>query len=105
MESLGKLVFSLGLGAVNLMLRGYAISVLWGWFVVPKFGLPPLTVMQGYGLGLVTGLFIEPFSGVYASQQMGKEFEGASKTFMLFFCSAFASVWALLFGWIVKHFV
>lgn len=32
---------------------GYTLSVLWGWFVVPAFGLPALSVAQAYGLTLV----------------------------------------------------
>ena len=33
--------------------RGYAISVLWGWFVAPLFHLPTLTIASAYGLALV----------------------------------------------------
>lgn len=32
---------------------GLTLSVLWGWFVVPVFGLPALGVAQAYGLALV----------------------------------------------------
>ena len=31
---------------------GLALSVLWGWFVVPLFGLPPIALWQAYGLTL-----------------------------------------------------
>lgn len=30
-------IFSLTIGT---LLHGYVLSVLWGWFLVPKFGLP-----------------------------------------------------------------
>lgn len=32
---------------------GLGLSVLWGWFVAPLFGLPALTIGQAYGLALV----------------------------------------------------
>lgn len=32
---------------------GLTLSVLWGWFAVPLFGLPVLTVWQAYGLALI----------------------------------------------------
>lgn len=33
---------------------GWATSVLWGWFMVPKLGLPPITAAHGAGLVLLT---------------------------------------------------
>jgi hypothetical protein len=30
----------------------WAASILWGWFIVPTFGLPPLTVLQMWGIFL-----------------------------------------------------
>ncbi len=35
--------------------RGYAISLLWGWFVAPTFGLSPLSIHAAIGLMLVMG--------------------------------------------------
>lgn len=32
---------------------GLTLSVLWGWFAVPLFGLPALTIWQAYGLALI----------------------------------------------------
>lgn len=32
---------------------GLSLSVLWGWFAAPLFGLPLLTIWQAYGLVLV----------------------------------------------------
>ncbi len=32
---------------------GLTLSVLWGWFVAPLFGLPALSIAQAYGLALV----------------------------------------------------
>lgn len=32
---------------------GLTLSVLWGWFAAPLFGLPVLTIWQAYGLALI----------------------------------------------------
>lgn len=43
--------------ALSAMWRGYVLSILWLWFVVPLFGLPPLGVVTAIGLCLVVGMF------------------------------------------------
>lgn len=35
--------------------RGWVLSVLWGWFVGPLFGAPPLTIPFAIGLSLIVG--------------------------------------------------
>ena len=47
---------------LGILIYGWALSVLWGWFVVPVFGLPVLTLLQAYGLALVIGLTTHQFS-------------------------------------------
>jgi hypothetical protein len=36
-----------------LLWFGWAVSILWGWFVAPVFGLPAITISQAAGLSLV----------------------------------------------------
>jgi peptidoglycan biosynthesis protein MviN/MurJ (putative lipid II flippase) len=38
---------------VSSIANGFALSVLWGWFVVPIFGLPALTIAQAIGFSMV----------------------------------------------------
>lgn len=35
----------------------YAFSVMWGWFVVPAFGVPTLTMWQTFGIFITLALF------------------------------------------------
>lgn len=35
---------------------GYVLSILWGWFVVPVFHLPGLSIAQAVGLAIVVGM-------------------------------------------------
>jgi len=34
-------------------MNGWALSVMWGWFVIPVFGLPPLSVVAAIGISMV----------------------------------------------------
>lgn len=38
---------------VGATLNGYVISIIWGWFIVPKFGLPSLTIAEAVSVVLV----------------------------------------------------
>lgn len=45
----------LGLAALYAIWGGYVLTCLWGWFVVPTFALPPLTLAQAIGVSLIVG--------------------------------------------------
>lgn len=37
---------------------GWALSLMWGWFVVTTFGAPPLSVWAAVGLSITVNAFI-----------------------------------------------
>jgi hypothetical protein len=37
--------------------RGYVLTILWGWFIVPTFNAPALSVATAIGIALVVGMF------------------------------------------------
>ncbi len=37
------------------IISGWALSVLWGWFIVPVFDLPGLSIIQAIGIALIIG--------------------------------------------------
>ena len=39
------------------VVRAWAITVLWDWFVVPTFGLPEISKVTAFGLGAFVSLF------------------------------------------------
>lgn len=47
----------------GVLARGYALSVLWFWFIVPM-GIRPITIAHAVGIGLVLSLFNLTKSGV-----------------------------------------
>jgi len=42
--------FVLALAAIPL--NAWCVQVLWGWFIVPQFGLAPLDLLTAFGLSL-----------------------------------------------------
>ena len=40
---------------------GYALIVLWGWFIAPTFNAPPIGIAQAVGLTIVVGFFTSNF--------------------------------------------
>lgn len=41
---------------LSSILNGYVLSVLWGWFMVPIFHLPSLSLAQAIGVSIVVGM-------------------------------------------------
>lgn len=57
-EPLGKFALAILNLAYTIgctILSGYALSILWGWFIVSTFGLPLLTIPVAIGIMLVVG--------------------------------------------------
>jgi len=52
----GLVVYILVVMVVAAICVGWAIKILWGWFIVPIFGLPILTAAQAIGIGMTVGL-------------------------------------------------
>lgn len=79
---------------------GFTLSVLWGWFVVPLFGQPALSVAQAYGIALV----VRVAKGLDTRTEKTPDSFGVvlGKAFVLapMACGLF-----LLFGWVAKSFV
>lgn len=46
------------IGVGTTFLRGYVLSIMWGWFIVAKFpSMPSLGVLEAIGINFVVGLF------------------------------------------------
>ena len=53
MEIFSKTVIVLILWAVFMLINGWVLEVIWGWFMVPIFNLPAITIVEAMGLSLV----------------------------------------------------
>lgn len=61
-----KFIFGLGATLIGMLilfpliilgtvLNGWVLTILWGWFMVPIFNLPALTLVPAMGVALVIG--------------------------------------------------
>jgi ABC-type phosphate/phosphonate transport system permease subunit len=41
--------------------RGYVLSIMWAWFMVPAFGLPPLGVVAAIGVAMTVGMITHQY--------------------------------------------
>lgn len=83
----GTFILLLTLG---MLITGWALWLLWGWFAVPIFGLPPLTIAQSYGVAGVVGFLTK--------QVVHEPGTSANKKILINLTFPFISV---AFGWLV----
>lgn len=53
-EALGKFFVGLLFIPLNVLVRGYTISWLWLWFIVPIWNWQPLSIGQAIGLSVIS---------------------------------------------------
>ena len=82
---------------VGSIWSGYVLSVLWGWFIVPTFQLPILTIPVAIGISLVTHMLCASSSS--SSGDTSKD--TATLAVGLFL----VPLVALALGWIVRGFM
>lgn len=83
---------------VSAVAHGYALVVLWSWFIIPLFHLPPLTIPQALGVGLVAGLLTKEFDDggdKDESESLGEVLIKATLKALI------RPAFALLFGWVI----
>jgi hypothetical protein len=83
--------------AAYAVLRGWVLSILWGWFIVP-LGFPALTIPAAIGLAIVISLLV-PQDFSEPSEEDKQHFGKVLRRFAL------QPFYALLGGWIVRQFL
>jgi hypothetical protein len=99
MGKFGKVITFLLLGALAVMANALAMKYLWGWFVVPLFGAPFLTMWQAYGLAMVAAAIL-PRNPTTETSKPESSWEAALGSAIGTALGAPAAL--LLVGWIVK---
>ena len=76
---------------------GYVLSMMWGWFIVPVFHLPTLSIVQAIGVGMVVSFLVRSY--FMAKEDINKK----SKWEKVGYCAgAIISPWlTLLIGWFI----
>ncbi|TAL42349.1 MAG: hypothetical protein EPN91_08195 [Salinibacterium sp.] len=97
-RTLGAVVVSIPLSVVTALVRGWAVAKLWGWFVVPVFGLPLLSYAAAFGLALLTGLLTHQIQ----TAKEDERYKGAfNRTFIVSTASVILSVVTVVTGKLV----
>lgn len=97
---LGGFVGVVALLVVSALLRGYVLSILWGWFMVPTLGLPQLSVVQAIGIAIVVSFLTHQ-----VNDYEEKERTGGEKITRAVAMAVLIPFFALLFGYIAHQFM
>jgi hypothetical protein len=100
MQTIGKIVPFLVVITLGVIYSGYALSIMWGWFLVPALGAPAISVSYAIGITMVvryltSGTETEPDDGKSSMEKLIKHIVIA----------VLKPSFALAFGYIVTLFV
>lgn len=87
--------------ALGAVLNGWALSILWGWFIAPLFGLPTLSVPAAIGLALVVTFLTKHYEDVAKDETKKPAEKFAMACGVLVMKPAFA----VAIGWVVTKFL
>ena len=94
---IGVIVGAVVVAAAFAVWRAYVMTVLWSWFVIPMFGLQPLTIAVAFGLCLFVALFSRRTNSDEENEKM--------KSWQYWAVNAVSPLAILGLGWIAKQFM
>lgn len=97
--SMGMVALFALVTAVAMTIRGFVLSILWGWFLVP-LGLPVISIPLGIGVALIVTFLTAPGKAGKAEEKATAE--KLQERMTQVFLGPFI---ALLIGWVVHQFV
>ena len=95
---LGILLFLPLVIVVGAISGGWALSTLWGWFIVPVFGLPSISIVQAIGISLLVGSF-------KGSSQSSRKDKTTSESLGEITVALLMPPFSVFLGWIVTLFM
>ncbi len=93
-------IVSMLLVPFGIIWNGYALSIMWTWFVVPAFHAEPLRIPFAIGLAAIAGYMTFQHVDCEKSSDSPKEKMISGIALMVVRPAA-----VLLFGWIVQKFI
>lgn len=82
------------------IMNGWALSVLWGWFVVPLFNMPPLSIATAIGFSLVVAMLTHQ-----EQKSDGKKSSTTEVVAGVVSRVVLTPLLTVFVGWIVKSFI
>ena len=101
-ESFLALLWFPALTALSLIYHGFALTKLWGWFIVPIFSLPLLSLPAAIGLSLIVGFMAKNHDFKKNDDENNSVRKVMLKATLM---AAVVPSYALLFGYIVSRFM
>ena len=80
---------------VSVVWSAYVLTILWGWFIVPQFGLEPLTIRFAIGLSLIITYLTYKYDH-YEDDRSAQE-----RFYSQLGLAIIKPLFALFFGWII----
>ena len=100
MKIIGWITIAVALSFMSATLSGYALSILWEWFVVTTFSLPSISIPVAIGLALIVNFLTHQDSETDVKDM------GIGEILFLAAAKGMAKpLLALLIGWIVTLFM
>ena len=88
--------------AASSVWRGYVLTILWGWFVVPVFNLPVLNIATSIGFSLLIGMLTLHRTGIEAEKECLSTIARFTSVMSVSFLGPLI---CLIYGWIVTKFL
>jgi hypothetical protein len=91
---------ALALIFIGMIWKGFVLTILWAWFMIPTFGLPTLEIVPAIGLLLIASYLThqaEPYKKE-TTPVKEKIYHGMALTFLV-------PLFALGIGWAVQSFM
>lgn len=101
----GVLAFLLFIAAVAglAMYSGFAISLLWGWLIIPVLAVPAITTVQGMGISTFVSYFL--YSIRLNTMKKDEDKSVAERVLDVLFNSFGMTTAFILIGWVVSLFM
>lgn len=96
MKTFLAIIGVLAMFVIGPMWHGYVLSITWGWFVAPTFGVARLSVPAAIGISAIVGFM--------AKSDTDDDNKPSDDRWKMVLFKGFAKpAIVLLFCWIVKH--
>ena len=84
----------LALAPLFMALRGWVLSIMWGWFIVTTFNAPPIGVWAAIGIAFCVGMFVPNRAKTDEDQEW----------YTSVIAEVLGTLIALGIGWLIYHF-
>jgi len=102
MKVVGYIFVTIVAMLVCAFISGFTLSTIWGWFMVPIFGLPSLSIAGAYAVSLV----VTTITHQYKVEDYEKNTKPYGEQLIIAIIFAFAKCFIVLtIGWTIKLFM